>query len=60
MCLMLQSVVYMEREENDVDYFRVTQEVLQSFLHQYYHCSARLVYLVYIMNNTLKLYIYYI
>ncbi len=41
MCLMLQSAVRTEREENHVDYFRVTHEVLQSFFHRYYYCSTR-------------------
>lgn len=41
MCLMLQSTVWTEREENHVDYFRVTHEVLQSFFHRYYYCSTK-------------------
>jgi hypothetical protein len=40
MCLVLHSAVITKREEN-VDYFSVAHEVLQTFMHRYYHCSAR-------------------
>ena len=40
MCLILHSAIGVEDFDN-MNFFRVTQHVLQSSVHRYYDCSAR-------------------
>lgn len=40
MCLILHSALVTENCDN-VNYFRVTRQILQSYVHRYYDCSAR-------------------
>ncbi len=50
MCLILHSAIVTEKYEN-LNYFSVTRNVLQSYVHRYYTCSARYTFFLFPQLN---------